>query len=135
MATAAVDVCAGCHEATGEAEGTWCVHGLPGGWCGWDRGDFGGALWTELRVADLVLSVRRSSEGSGRVITQNLHYGLHVSKRSLWTRDHSPSPLVIGWRIPGGEKVLVKLKGEADSPHGSVLQQQQRKNCVSFSDM
>ena len=84
MATAAVDVCAGCHEATGEAEGTWCVHGLPGGWCGWDRGDFGGALWTELRVADLVLLVRRSSEGSGRVITQNLHYGLHVSKRSLW---------------------------------------------------
>ena len=35
-----------------------------------------------------------------------------------------------GWRIPGGEKVLVKLKGEADGPHESVLQQQQRKNCV-----
>lgn len=56
MATAAADVCAGCHEATEEqqAEGTRCVHGLLGGWCGRDRGDFGRALWTELRVADLV---------------------------------------------------------------------------------
>lgn len=86
MASAAVDVCAGCHEATEEqqAEGTRCVHGLLGGWCGRDRGDFGRALWTELRVSDLVLSVRRSPEGSGRVIMQNLHYGLHVSRRSLW---------------------------------------------------
>lgn len=71
-------------QRDGQAEGMWRVHGLPGGWCGWDRGDFGRALWTELRVVDLVLWVRRSPEGSGRVIMQNLHYGLYVSKRSLW---------------------------------------------------
>ena len=49
---------------------------------------------------------------------------------ALWIACVQKITLVTGWRIPGGEKVLVKLKGEADGPHESVLQQQQRKNCV-----